>query len=112
MIEEGEEGDPSVPFRSWDKRRRERLCLISDTLLELGARTYGLGFSFGLHLCFSLPGFGTLVIGVTRRKESAALVWGFVGFAPTGAAASGVKAECDGRGPGTLPRSACGLWPP
>lgn len=73
MIEEGEEGDLFAPFRSWDKRRRELLCLTPDS-----GRT-----SSGLHLCSNLPGFETLRPGVTRRKESAVLVWSFAGFATT-----------------------------
>lgn len=49
------------------------------------------GHRFEIFISFvpaRLPGFGTLVTRVTGRKESAVLVWGFAGFAPTHAAVS------------------------
>lgn len=77
------------------------------TLAELGA-----GFSFGLHLCSSLPGFGTLVTRITRRKESAGLGWGFGGLHLQEQLPAGVKADCDGGrlGAQTLPVSVSGIW--
>lgn len=48
----------------------------ASALSQLGARAYSLGVSCDFHLCSSLPGFGMLVSGVTRRRESAVLVWG------------------------------------
>lgn len=36
------------------------------------------------------------MVGVTRRKESAVLIWGFAAVAPTQAVPVGFKADCSG----------------
>lgn len=45
---------------------------------------------------------GTLMVGVTRRTESAVLIWGFAAVAPTQAVPVGFKADCSGSSAGGL----------